>query len=172
MRGHPGGEEHTLELLRHSGLEPPARILDMGAGSGETLRLLRLMGFEAVGLDLEPGAGVERGDYLHSRLPDGSFDAVISQCSFFLSGDPGQAFREAYRLLVSGGLLIWSDVTFEDAAKQARVAGFSVCRECDMTAQWREYYLECLWRGTADCVPHRPGGKCKYIALICRKEGS
>lgn len=170
MRGHPGGVEHTLELLRRAGLEPPARILDMGAGGGETLRLLDSMGFEAIGVDMEPGVGVCYGDYLHFGLPDESFDAVISQCSFFLSGDPGRAFCEAYRVLRAGGVLLWSDVTFEDAANQARSAGFTVCWDCDMTALWREYYIECIWRGTADCVPCRPEGRCKYTALICRKE--
>ena len=170
MTRHPLGEAHTRELLRLSGLAPPARLLDMGAGDGDTLRLLRALGFEAVGVDLKGGEGVEYGDLLRLEYPGGSFDAAIAQCSFFLSGDVDGAFREAYRLIRPGGALLWSDVSFTDAAARARRAGFAVEYEGDMTAQWREYYIESLWRGTADCLPARPEGKCAYTALICRKE--
>ena len=52
MERHPGGAEATLRLLELAGLEPPCRIIDLGAGSGEAVRLLRSRGFEALGIDL------------------------------------------------------------------------------------------------------------------------
>ena len=54
MTRHPGGEEHSRYLIELSFVMPPARWLDMGAGSGETVRLLRSLGYEAEGIDLEP----------------------------------------------------------------------------------------------------------------------
>ena len=68
---HPGGADAALRLVELAGLAPPCRIIDLGAGAGETVRRLRALGFDAVGIDLEPGEGVERGDMLSS-----GFEAV------------------------------------------------------------------------------------------------
>ena len=171
MRSHPGGEAHTRRMLALAELPAGASILDLGAGAGETLSLLRAEGFSARGIDLEPrGAAVERGDLLHAAFPDGSFDAVLSQCAFFVSGDPEGALREAKRLLRPGGKLLLSDLFFEDPAALLRRAGFTpLCAE-NMTAAWREYYLEALWRDDAPCC-ERPKGKSSYWLLIGRKDG-
>ena len=169
MNGHPGGEEHTRRMLALSGLQNGARILDMGAGAGEAVALLRSLDYDAVGIDLEPrSALVQKGDMLHTGFASGSFDAVVSQCAFYISGDVPGALREAKRLLRPGGTLMLSDVFVEDPAEQIEQAGFTlVCQE-DMTALWRAYYLEALWRGEADgCVGR---GKCGYWLLICTKE--
>ncbi len=169
MKGHPGGEAHTRRMLELAALERGARILDMGAGAGETLRLLRALGFDAVGVDLAPrGEGVEQGDFLHLSFPEGSFDAVLSQCALFVSGDVAGALREANRLLKRGGKLLLSDVFFEAPLPLMERAGFSVLSAEDMTPQWREYYLEALWREETDCCP-LPKGKCSYWLLIAER---
>ena len=111
---------------------------------------------------------IGKGDLLRAPYPDGSFDGVLSQCAFFLSGDPPGAYREAWRLLKPGGVLMLSDVCFEAPEPLAEAAGFRVEHAEDLTAAWREYYLEALWRGTAECCGIR--GKCDYRLLICRKE--
>ena len=41
MIRHPGGTAQTKKLLTLSGIRPPARILDLGAGDGDTVALLR-----------------------------------------------------------------------------------------------------------------------------------
>lgn len=170
MTRHPGGEAHTRRMLELAALAPGARVLDLGAGAGESLALLRSLGCSARGLDLEPrGPLVERGDFLRAPFPPGSFDAVLSQCAFFVSGDQRGALAEASRLLRPGGKLLLSDLFFEDPVPLLAQAGFSLLHREDLTAAWREYYLEALWR---DEVPacELPEGKCSYWLLIAQKE--
>ena len=176
---HPGGQSHTLRLLQQAekaGLAPGAGILDLGAGDGGTVRLLRERGYEALGLDLNPppentGAPpvVLRGDFLHAPFPEGRFDAVISQCAFYISGDILGALGESFRLLKAGGLLLLSDVAFDPLRSQTEAAGFRVLWEEDMTPLWKEYYIEALWQGVplCDTVSKK---KCAYTALVCRKD--
>lgn len=168
MNGHPGGKEHTLRMIGLAAPESGSRILDMGAGTGETVGILRSMGFDAVGIDLEPRSDhVERGSFLNLPYPDHSFDAVISQCAFFISGNAEKALSEACRVLRSGGILMLSDVFFEDAQQTVSVSHFRITHHEDMTAQWREYYLEALWNGESFCGIR---GKCTYEIFICKKE--
>ena len=172
MRSHPGGKEHTLRMLELAELPEGASVLDMGAGAGEALELMRSLGFEAAGIDLEPRSPlVRQGDFLHTGFPDESFDAVLTQCAFFVSGDQTGAVREAYRLLRKGGKLLLSDVFFTDPQDMLRNAGFTVIYSEDMTGLWREYYLEALWRDDALCCGI-PKGKSSYHFLIGRKDGN
>ena len=166
MNGHPGGVKHTRRMLELAALPVGSRVLDMGAGAGETVRFLREQGFQARGLDRTPrNETVERGDFLHAPYPDESFDAVISQCAFFVSGDVPGALGEARRLLKPGGKLLLSDVFFTPPRPLLEAAGFAVLRAEDMTASWREYFLEALWREEELCFP-LPKGKSSYWLLM------
>ena len=168
MLGHPGGEQHSRYLIELSFLEAPAKWLDMGAGDGSTVRLLRSLGHAAEGIDLEPrGADVERGDWLCAPYDDGSFDGIISQCSFYVSADVPGALREAARMLRKGGKLVFSDVTENvvELLNQCRRAGFAVRHIEDLTQEWKEYYLECLWR--EENVP--TGRGLSYVLFVCER---
>ena len=171
MNSHPGGEAHTRRMLELAALPQGARVLDMGAGAGETLALLRSLGFRAEGIDLAPRSPlIAQGDMLHTVFPDAGFDAVLSQCAFFASGDPPAALREAYRLLKTGGKLLLSDLFFDDPAALLRAAGFTLLRAEELTPLWREYYFDALWRGDASCC-EASRGKSSYWLLIGRKDG-
>jgi len=167
---HPGGEEHTRRLIDLAHPEPGSRWLDMGAGDGSTVRLLRSLGYTAEGIDLEPrGEDVTRGNYLVSPWQEGSFDSIISQCSFYVSGNVPRALSEAARMLKKGGSLVFSDVTENGPLllEQCRLAGFEVTYLEDLTPMWREYYLEALW--TQDNVCLHMGKKFRYVLFICEK---
>ena len=169
---HPGGISMTRQLLELSGFSY-GRILDMGAGDGHTVRFLHTLGFDATGIDLSPGDDVLYGDFLNCSFPDADFDAIISECAFYISGNPSAAIKEASRLLKKGGLLLLADVCFTDLQTHRTSlenAGFSIkCLE-DITHLWKEYYIFCIWNGTADLLcPRREKGKCHYYLTVCER---
>ena len=174
MNGHPGGEFHTRQLLERSGLTPPAKLLDMGAGLGESVKLLYALGFDAHGIDLNPSSTFEdvlvtQGDFLNPPFEGSSFHGILSQCAFYVSGHPQKAFASAYQLLKPGGILMLSDVCPRDTnlKSQAEQAGFTVLHAEDQTPAWKEYYIEAIWRGTAQCFPCNQ--KMNYEMIICKK---
>ncbi len=170
MLRHPGGEQHSRYLIELAFLEPPAKWLDMGAGDGSTVTLLQSLGHEAAGIDLEPrGENVTQGDYLNAPYEAESFDGIVSQCSFYVSGDVPKALQEASRMLRKGGKLVFSDVT-ENVVQllaDCRKAGFAVRHMEDMTPEWKEYYLEALWTQENVCLP--TGKKVSYVLFICER---
>ena len=170
MLGHPGGEKHSRYLIELAFLDTPARWLDMGAGDGSTVRLLRDLGHEAEGIDLSPrGEDVTLGDYLKAPYEDGSFDGIISQCSFYVSGNVPGALAEAGRMLRKGGKLVFSDVTENvvQLLNDCRKAGFAVRHLEDLTDDWKEYYLEALWTQDDVCLPQ--GKKFSYVLFVCER---
>jgi len=170
MKNHPGGREYTIKLLQRAGFEMGDRIIDMGAGEGNSLDIMTEMKLEAVGIDLEPrGAMVIKGNFLESGFAGNSFDGVLSECSFYVSGDQKGAIRESYRLLNNGGRLVMSDVCYEDLSLFFKEIGFEILYEEDRTELWKEYYIEALWRGDEVCQCNAKG-KCRYISYICVKK--
>ena len=170
MLGHPGGEKHSRYLIELAFLDKGSKWLDMGAGDGSTVRLLRGLGHAAEGIDLEPrGKDVVRGNYLKSPWQDSFFDGILSQCSFYVSGDVSGALTEAARLLRKGGKLVFSDVT-ENVVQlltDVRNAGFAVRHLEDLTDEWKEYYLEALWTQDDVCLPQ--GKKISYVLFVCER---
>ena len=193
---HAGGLSMTHRLLEMSGLlsvlsesfahgdaagqvsRMPFRILDMGAGDGHTVRLLQDIGFTAEGIDKHPGTDtknlpVHKGDFLHCPFEDGLFDAICSECAFYISGNARAALKEAARLLKKHGRLLLADVSFvspESHIRWLEEDGFSVLALEDITPQWKDYYISCIWDGTVDqlcgCFPK---GKCSYYLTVCER---
>ena len=170
MLGHPGGEKHSRYLIELAFLDKGTKWLDMGAGDGTAVRLLRSLGYAAEGIDLEPrGKDVTRGSFLACPWQEGFFDGILSQCSFYVSGDVPGALGEASRLLHKGGKLVFSDVTENvvQLLNQVRQAGFAVRHLEDLTDEWKEYYLDALWKEDNVCLPQ--GKKFSYVLFVCEK---
>ena len=110
-----------------------------------------------------------RGNYLACPWQDGFFDGILSQCSFYVGSDVPGVLKEAARLLRTGGKLVFSDVTENvlELLNQCRQAGFAVRPLEDLTDQWKEYYLEALWKDDNVCLPN--GKKFTYVLFICER---
>lgn len=106
-----------------------AKVVDMGCGGGiYTKAMLALGAAEATGVDFsaamlegarQNAAGDSRarfvqGDAYATGLPDGSADVVLERALIHHLTDLPAAFKEAYRLLAPGGMLIVQDRTPED----------------------------------------------------------
>ena len=170
MLGHPGGEKYSRYLIELAFLDKGSKWLDMGAGDGSAVRLLRSLGYAAEGIDLEPrGKDVTRGSFLECPWQDGFFDGILSQCSFYVSGNVPGGLQEASRLLRKGGKLVFSDVTENVVTllNQCREAHFAVRHLEDLTDQWKEYYLEALWTQDNVCLPQ--GKKFSYVLFVCER---
>lgn len=186
----------TSESSARQHTSSPCRILDMGAGDGQTVKILLEQGFDAIGIDLKPDYSkisrcisdsdctgrsesaypfpvIVQGDFLNCSFESKTFDAIISECAFFISGNAESARNEAARLLKKGGLLLLADVSFtslEQHISDLNLAGFSVLQTEDITPLWKEYYISCIWNDTVqELCPHIPKGKCSYYLTICER---
>lgn len=96
-----GTRQEVAFLVEQLGLEPPARILDVGCGPGRHARELASRGHTVVGVDISwrflalaaaaGGASYVQGDAAALPVPNGRFDLVLSLCqgAFGLMAGPG-----------------------------------------------------------------------------------
>lgn len=130
---HPGGAATTRRALDLAGVGPGDRLLDVASGSGASALLAaselsaRVVGVEygadavRAAADAANAAGLTDrvsfvcGDAESLPVADGSFDAVLCECSLCTFPDQRRAVAELCRVLRPGGRLALCDVVLGDA---------------------------------------------------------
>ena len=105
--------------VRELHLAPGARVVDLGCGTGDLCRVLGRAGLRAVGVDMAAGmlarahtsAPLVRADALRLPLRDGSLDGAISGFALRNVVDITACFREAARVIRSGGRAVFLEVS-------------------------------------------------------------
>ena len=147
-------------LLRELVPSPPARIADLGCGTGTLTTLLADEGHDLVGVDFSPemlriarakAAGRTsaptfiEADVQDPHLDAGSFDVVLSRHVLWAMAEPALAVGSWHRLLRPGGRLVliegrWSTgaglTAAECLALVAPLAEGSELRRLDDPALW------------------------------------
>ncbi|SDS74186.1 Methyltransferase domain-containing protein [Actinoplanes derwentensis] len=108
-------------------LAPGARVLEVGAGTGQDSASFRKEGFAVVAADLSPvmvehcrAKGIEAHvmDFLHLDLPAGSFDAVFAMnCLLHVPNRDLPAVLESIRAVLSPGGLFFVGVYGGESAE-------------------------------------------------------
>jgi SAM-dependent methyltransferase len=102
------------------GLTPPARVVDLGAGTGILTRILLQLGFDAAPVEPDPamraqldaatpGVTATSGSAEDIPLADGSVDGVVAGQAYHWF-DPERAHAEVARVLRGGGTfaVLWN----------------------------------------------------------------
>jgi len=125
---HMRGQAGTEDVIAATGMRPGARVLDLGAGLGGSARIFAdVAGAEVTALDLTPGfcataraindslglgdrITVVEGDATATGLEAGGFDIVTTLHACMNIPDKAGVYREAFRVLRSGGRFCFYDV--------------------------------------------------------------
>jgi demethylmenaquinone methyltransferase / 2-methoxy-6-polyprenyl-1,4-benzoquinol methylase len=105
--------------VRELHLEPGARVVDLGCGTGDLCRVLGRAGLRALGVDMAAGmlakahtsAPLVRADALQLPLGDGSVDGAISGFALRNVVDIATCFGEAARVIRPGGRAVFLEVS-------------------------------------------------------------
>lgn len=141
------------EMGAHLPPDRPLDILDVGTGTGYFAVLLAGAGHRVTGIDLtaamlaeaEQTAAVQGVsvrfllmDAQKTAFPDASFDAVVTRNLTWTLPDPEAAYREWFRLLRPGGVLLNFDAAYAENVRRhgqwrSSVTDKGVYGHCGMT---------------------------------------
>ena len=130
-------------------LKPGQTVLDLGSGGGiDCFMAAKKVGESGhvIGVDMTPemlekaranqakmgfkNVEFRLGEIEHLPVADNSVDVIISNCVVNLSPDKPQVFREAFRVLKSGGKLALSDIVTDGPLPQAVKDSLSAWAGC------------------------------------------
>lgn len=149
----PGGLELTQKAVEISALNPGARLLDIGCGTGAALRyLIDECGFRAVGIDpsqllltagREKNPGIPLAGASATLLPfaDRSMDAVVAECSLSVISDVTKALDECFRVLDHEGVVLAHDIYARNPSGVAGLRGLEL-KSCLTGAVSKEEWLQ------------------------------
>ena len=138
------GKPFDRELLRRfaKAIGGSGELCDMGCGPGHVARYLQSLGAKVLGLDISP-AMVEQarrlnpdirfqvGDMLALDRPDGTLAAIVA--FYAIVNIPNQflltAFREMFRVLQAGGLLLLAFHVGKEAAHYDELWDRPICMD-------------------------------------------
>ncbi len=135
----PGGIALTTEILTSCRPTPGSTSLDVGCGPGHTAGLMTsVFGLRATGLDPSatmlkratrnvPDAAFLAGEATAIPCESNSFALVIAECVLSLTGDIDKSFREMYRVLKPGGMLVLTDIYRRNKALKADLPNLHSC---------------------------------------------
>jgi SAM-dependent methyltransferase len=150
------GEERRL-VLAMAGVEPGARVLDVGCGTGNYTRWLAQAadGGLTVGLDAsesmvaaaaardrDANIAYLRGDANALPFEDGSFDVACSVGAIHLLEEPLQALGEMVRVLAPGGRLLVAVTCVPRESRKRRRGGVVMFGRDEVTGALREHGLQ------------------------------
>jgi len=114
---------------------PPAKLLDVGCGTGVLMKALEQQGYTVNGIEPSPfaskfakekGHNVQTGDFLSLDLPPDRYDAVLALEVIEHVYDPGRFLRRARQTLRSGGLFYYTTGNFKGFPLQRKLFGRAV----------------------------------------------
>jgi arsenite methyltransferase len=130
-------------------LQPGQTVLDLGSGGGiDCFMAAKKVGESGhvIGVDMTPemlekaranqirmgfkNVDFRLGEIEHLPVADNSVDVIISNCVVNLSPDKPQVFREAFRVLRSGGKLALSDIVTDGPLPQVVKDSLSAWAGC------------------------------------------
>lgn len=148
--------EAWRELLRAALPHPPARVADLGCGTGTLTRLLVDEGFTVDGLDLSPEmirrarAKVPEatfcvGDASSPALSTATFDVVLSRHVLWAMPDPEAAFARWVALLKPGGVVVLVEGKWATGAGLTAIESEQIVRASGRAASVRHLPDPIYW---------------------------
>ncbi|MHA2247877.1 MAG: methyltransferase domain-containing protein [Candidatus Hodarchaeales archaeon] len=162
-------------------------VIDFGSGPGHDLFLAaRAAGPEgrAIGVDMTEAMNAEVEEKARERgienvetvqaniedipLPDGIADVIISNCVICIASSKENVFKEAFRLLKPGGVLLDADLIANEPSTAGACSGALTMDEHERILLKIGFDNVVVERGTRDIITHEQEGV--YSGLISAKK--
>jgi SAM-dependent methyltransferase len=163
------------DLLRPILPPPPARVADLGCGTGSLAVLLAELGHDVMGIDLSPAmVGLARrkasrhgvavsfavADAASPALPDRGLDVVLVRHVLWALADPAGAVATWVRLLAPGGRLILVEGQWGTGTGMASTTVVSLVRESLADVRVTDLASARLWGRVIDDDRYLVAGHC------------